>query len=397
MLKIINIKSKLPTYKIKEIRDKLRGFALSIAQKTFNLKLGVSEASKVLINLGPEEKILVKKKPYSLEDIPHEFNSRIGKFVVHSLYYYEVLNAELIGPFAAGFDNEDNLIQETTIPTFYKTTDAISLRTLISKYRPFTSKTSILEGTYVSLVNIWSHNYFHWILDCLARLESLEHYQKATGLKPLLLIPKSPTKWQLESLWLLGYDEKNFILWNYSRIQIEKLILPSFCRSSAAGISPRTCRWLRQHMLNGIDHLNNQVHEKEFSSRVLISRRKASRRRVINESEVIDALAPLGFVAYALEELTFSEQVKLFSQAEFVIGPHGAGMTNMIFSPKLKIIELFNRNSQYFQPVFFSLSQALGHEYGLLKGSPSPESHLTRNDDLVVEIGQLLDLAELML
>jgi len=34
---------------------------------------------------------------------------------------------------------------------------------------------------------------------------------------------------------------------------------------------------------------------------------------------VIEALATFGFVAYALEEMSFSEQVRLFSQAEMVV------------------------------------------------------------------------------
>jgi len=50
-------------------------------------------------------------------------------------------------------------------------------------------------------------------------------------------------------------------------------------------------------------------------------------RRIINEHEVIEALATFGFVAYALEEMSFSEQVRLFSQAEMVVAPHGAGLT----------------------------------------------------------------------
>jgi len=44
----------------------------------------------------------------------------------------------------------------------------------------------------------------------------------------------------------------------------------------------------------------------------LYSRRKASIRRIINEHEVIAWRPFLAFVVYTLEEMSFSEQVRLF-------------------------------------------------------------------------------------
>lgn len=52
-------------------------------------------------------------------------------------------------------------------------------------------------------------------------------------------------------------------------------------------------------------------------------------------------MSPLGFVAYTLEDMSFSDQVRLLSQAEMVVAAHGAGLTNIIFSQNLIVIELF--------------------------------------------------------
>ncbi|MGI8424385.1 MAG: glycosyltransferase 61 family protein [Chloroflexota bacterium] len=63
-------------------------------------------------------------------------------------------------------------------------------------------------------------------------------------------------------------------------------------------------------------------------------------RRVANEADVIRALRPLGFEVVHAERLTFAEQIRLFSEAAVVIGPHGSGMTNVLFAEELVLIEL---------------------------------------------------------
>jgi hypothetical protein len=51
-----------------------------------------------------------------------------------------------------------------------------------------------------------------------------------------------------------------------------------------------------------------------------------------NETEVESGLKSYGFKTYLLEKMSLREQVILFAQAKIVIAPHGAGLTNLIFS-----------------------------------------------------------------
>jgi hypothetical protein len=55
----------------------------------------------------------------------------------------------------------------------------------------------------------------------------------------------------------------------------------------------------------------------------------------------MEKLESYGFDSYVLEDLSFYEQVDLFSSAEIVVGPHGAGFTNTIFADDLTLLELF--------------------------------------------------------
>ena len=53
---------------------------------------------------------------------------------------------------------------------------------------------------------------------------------------------------------------------------------------------------------------------------------------IINENEVEKNLISLeGFESITLSEYSFIDQVKIFNQAETVVGLHGAGFANLIF------------------------------------------------------------------
>jgi tetratricopeptide (TPR) repeat protein len=119
-------------------------------------------------------------------------------------------------------------------------------------------------------------------------------------------------------------------------------------------ISPAATHWLRTQFLTS-DPADR--HPK----RIYISRGQAAFRRLVNEAEIEALLAARGFVAVRLEEMSFSDQLALFSQAEAVIGPHGAGFTNLIFAPQgTKIIEFFPPGPMpgYYRAIAENLGQA---------------------------------------
>lgn len=74
---------------------------------------------------------------------------------------------------------------------------------------------------------------------------------------------------------------------------------------------------------------------------IYISRRKSS-RPLENENEVEATLANHGFEIIFAENLTFNEQVELFTSTKLLISSHGAGMSNIAFMDKgTTVIEIF--------------------------------------------------------
>ena len=73
-----------------------------------------------------------------------------------------------------------------------------------------------------------------------------------------------------------------------------------------------------------------------------------------------------------LEKLSFLQQVELFSQADAVAGPHGAGMTDLLFAPRgIPVLEMFPE--RYVIPEYCMLAHVLDQEYYYLTGISAPE------------------------
>lgn len=402
-------RSRLLVSIVKSLRDSLRSlFADLLSQKRYQwLSITTLEDKDYLqrfkyFAFGSDETIRVDTPPVTDDAVTWEFKGRLGEYVVPAPKVAAIKHVELVGPHATGFDAQGGLIWETALPQFYGVKPSISVRSLAQKF-----KSAMVDRTHssarhvelaASLLNPWHTNYFHWCLDCLTKLEGIEHFSKMTGLNPQIIIGSQPTRWQLESLSLLGYSSEQLIRWPSSanQLRVDQLVVSSFRRASPQGISPSVCRFLRDRCLANISE-HSIAHADAFSKRVLISRRKANRRRVVNEEELADALAPLGFQTYVLEDLSFADQVRLFAQAEFVIGPHGAGMTNMIFAHDLSVVEFFSGNCSYFQPIFFSLSQALNFRHGYVVGEKERLGNLSHVENICIDPQKMLSVVKRLL
>jgi capsular polysaccharide biosynthesis protein len=78
---------------------------------------------------------------------------------------------------------------------------------------------------------------------------------------------------------------------------------------------------------------------------IYVSRRDATSRPMRNEAALTTLLARYGVEPVLLGELSLRSQIALFRRARLVIGPHGAGLANVVFSqPGAVLYELLPRH-----------------------------------------------------
>jgi hypothetical protein len=110
-------------------------------------------------------------------------------------------------------------------------------------------------------------------------------------------------------------------------------------------------------------------------SRVFVTRTKKHKRNIRNGAEIEAIIREHGFTIVDAAEYTVAQQIKLFSNAQYIVGIHGAAMTNMLFSkcPKVSVMEIFP--GKRFNPGHYSnLSAALGFEYRSIRGQELDEN-----------------------
>ena len=81
---------------------------------------------------------------------------------------------------------------------------------------------------------------------------------------------------------------------------------------------------------------------------------------MLNDRDDIDFMG-----VYYLEEMALREQIRLFQEADLIIGNHGSGLSHLIWSkPGTKILEVFLTAEERL-PIFGYLSKFMGYDYRL--------------------------------
>ena len=217
------------------------------------------------------------------------------------------------------------------------------------------------DGAWATLVVPASgSNVGHWVMDGVLRLSVLEASGRAGDAK--LILPNVDARWT-QPVEALGYGPDRYAGLREGHWEVDELLVPSFLAPSGF-LRPWAVRWFRERL--GVEG------KPRGSRRLWISRGRARFRRLQNEEEILALLSREGFEKVELERLSFREQVDLLSQAGAVAGPHGAGMTDLLFAPRgIRVLEFFPPG--FVNPVFYSMANSVDQEYYYLTGYSLPE------------------------
>jgi capsular polysaccharide biosynthesis protein len=214
-----------------------------------------------------------------------------------------------------------------------------------------------ISGKVVVLTQEGHRNYYHWMLEILPKLALLKDVEPYDW----ICMPRMNLPFQKQTLAMMGVDLNKVIEVDPTTyLEADEIIVPSFVSRSC--YTPHwVVEYLRKHLMLG----ERSDLPNKFGDKIFISRQKASYRRITNEDEIFAYLETLGFKRYHLEDLSIEDQRILFSNAKIIIGPHGAGLTNLIFcQPGTKVLEIFQSHED---DTYCYLAQVVGLDYHCLK------------------------------
>ena len=309
--------------------------------KYFIFKLAYGEINAI-INVKNNKKIIIKKiffkdlTAYNLYNIP---KGRLYSDTTNDTAF--ILNKSLIKEPSFQYRHQKNsrIINGPPYENF-----------VIKNGTPNLMKK--IKGNVFSLLTggAGKNNYWHWLFDVLPRIGILEK----SNFKPKIdyyLLPSLSRKYQTQTLQGLkisfsslidGEKNKHIICNNLTSVD-HPINFNNNPSMSILKIPIWVIKWLRKkYTKNSYKNLN--IPKKIFINRESDS--NVSNRNIVNNNEVKKTLIDLGFIIITLSDLNFKEQVELFKNANFIIGLHGAGFANIVFSkPGTRIIEMASKDN----------------------------------------------------
>lgn len=279
----------------------------------------------------------------------------INNATIHSANGIISINDSLITEL---FDNDSN-----------KSVDEDYLRYLFAKSIPGLEKAFI-----VSTSGQWG--YYHFLMDFVPRLLMIHKELKNSD---KIVVANKLTKFQNDFFELANIKENLVLLKKKEKVYISKIISPLFT-SQIGNPNIFTIKSIRDFFLIKLSNSSPKDHQKC----IYISRSRAKTRRILNEIELEQILKKYQIKTMHLEDLSLMEQCSLFANVEFVLAPHGAGLTNLVFSKKgTRVIELFSNN--HIEACFFRLSVMNELNYSFIVYDSYNEKNDMKVDLIMIE------------
>ncbi len=210
------------------------------------------------------------------------------------------------------------------------------------------------DGSYLVFYNGNLHNYYHWLAEGILSLDTLtQALDSYSGLN--IALPKSidinAVFDHRAMLRALGFDDIPTVEIAAGLIKVREAIWienGDFIEE----VPPSYLRNFQQRTAAKYAPIRGP------RNRRLLIERKGPTRVIRNFGRLQAFLSERGFETVSLEGMGIEEQILLFQQAEFVVGAHGAGLTNLLFcEPGTKVIEFMP--SAEMRPFFWIISEKL--------------------------------------
>lgn len=227
-------------------------------------------------------------------------------------------------------------------------------------------------------------NYYHWMIQSIPALDwSLRTLP--TG--HFSLLAGHLNQWQAEMLAILGHERVPRVALDPNHhYAIPTLNYSAFQNGSTSFEVSRSAQATFNRMAAAA--ITSSPAEADI---LYVARSDTSNRVAANEAAVIKHLTAEGIAIVVPGQMSVSQQINLFAKADAVIGPHGAGLTNIVFCrPGTVFYEL--SPVHYLNPCFTRLAQSarLTYTIDLFESEPvvSSDPHARGwmiDPDLVLE------------
>jgi len=243
-----------------------------------------------------------------------------------------------------------------------------------------------VSGDFLLLSGAFSHSLFHWYAEVLPLVIAVDRLREK-GIEPCLLYSTPATFHQASVDWLADLLEVRVCRFQ-SAIEVERLWVVSGLVPVRGAPRPEPIQWLWDRLAKQLG-----IGSSRPARKIFISRSKAPRRKLLNEEQLLSRLD--GFERCFFEELRPLEQLKICSEANVVIGGHGAGFTNLVTAGQpCHVVEILG--PVYQAACYYHLAgvKALSYQVFVTETEAPGASPNPAADDLILSKRRLSEIVE---
>ncbi|NBW98591.1 glycosyltransferase family 61 protein, partial [bacterium] len=267
---------------------------------------------------------------------------------------------------------------------------------------PFERK-QILERA-ILLNGRCSSNYFHFLIEYLPRSIAFLKSPSAFDKMPLIVESSLPSQFFEAIQIIFGKDKSLFYRDDFVTLRVKELFTPSYQTYlpdsldipfwQGGGFSKTCLEFIRAQVGTALGISFHTPHTGP-ENKIFLSRAKVKNRTIINQKEIETAFEQKGYKIIFVEELSFREQVYLFSNATHIAGQAGAALANLIFCrPGTKVIALIaQQNSDYVLPA--NLAREFGSDLIYVTGEHLRPRYSYPSDSLYIHSGFKVSLSKI--
>jgi len=221
-----------------------------------------------------------------------------------------------------------------------------------------------IEGSSVVLCSDEPKSYGSFLFRVLPKVLAI----RKLGLTHLPCIVQADQQAYRDLLILSGLPDSSIVLHDMNAVtRLDRAIVPCL-RNTHGYLDPETCElYAELRATYGTMPAGRRI----YVSRLNLNQAGWSTRVMVNEGELIERLAGIGFEIVTPEHLSVREQIAAFAAADLVVGPSGSNMYNTMFCrPGTKVIDIQSEPQWIYS--YTGMYSSLGLDYGIFVGKCDP-------------------------
>jgi len=209
----------------------------------------------------------------------------------------------------------------------------------------------------ISLRDTGEASYFHFYNDFLNKIVLLDDLGIDKSL-PLIISSNLNNKPFFQNiLERCSLKDRNWLIQDDFYIEAKEII---YCK-----VLPHD----KNHYFKLLDLLNIPKPDLASKKRIFLTRDSSKGRNIENIDKIIEIAKKYDFEIIDTDNISINEQIELFSKCRYLIGLHGAGLTNIIFrrGAPLSMLEIFP--PEHIPPHYYWLSLIFNYNYDGIVGT----------------------------